>query len=538
MRELLVRAKANLNRAIRDSTATGAGPIAGERWEAYARAVRTRFESLLTPLQAIHFAQDPHGHGGFELRESSEKLADMIEAYEENLAAEFPKFAQHIVSFEESGFSDPRFLALSNDRLVSRPMYAHARLILRCLSHGYAENIVEIGGGYGAPARLWMTNAVHRPKLYVDVDLPESLFFAENYLGMHFGAESLVYLHRAEDLEELSRPGLMFVLCPVGSLELLHDLKFDLAWNSHSMSEMSEDYVDYYMRWLDRNRPDRFFSCNRLGCDLTNMRESVNFMSPLPSEQWEIVHSQVRGTGSPWIADMMMRIMPSRTDREPEIRELLRCKLTPQSYLRLVDATRAVKDGALVWEIIQKVSREYDYIPKEIVHLCRLVTRLGASPSPAFDTFRDNVEQIASRSPRGRVSPHLREAAIEEPGNAAADVLIGTLDGSHATIAGRAYDVSSDYFGAVEQISHHGDAIIAYGWAADTKRQEPVTTICGFAGDDLVAIGKPTFERHDIVKGWGEWSLTAGFRLRLPATERRLCFLALTASGRAGRLNR
>jgi hypothetical protein len=540
MREILARAKNNLNRAIENAGATNNLPSAGERWETYARAVRKHFRGLLTPLQAVHFAQNPHQHGGFELRETTEKLDDTVAERERFLTDEFPQFADQTRSFEESIFSDHKFLTFSHDRIVSGPMYEHTYLILQCLSQGRPEQIVEIGGGYGAAARLWMTNSAHKPKLYFDVDLPESLFFAENYLGLNFGGDSVLYLHTPDDLAKLSEPRLKFALCPTHCVELLRDLKFDLAWNSHSMSEMSEAYVDYYMRWLDQIRPGYFFSCNSFGYDLTKMDESVNFISPLPSDQWKMVYSRLRGNAPNWAAEMTFRSIPTSKDRVSEAKDLLSRNLTPQSFLTLLDATRGIENGDLIWKIIQKVELEFGYLPKEIVHLCRLVDRLGPSPSQEFDVFRNKVNRIANESPKGRVSAHLLKASIKEESRERAEVPIGMLqagpNGLRATIQGRSYEISADYFGAVEEVKRQGKAIIVYGWAADTEKQNPVKTVYGFAGDDLVAVGEPTFGRDDIVAGWGEWSRNAGFRLRIPITDRPLTLIGLTEAGRAGRL--
>jgi putative sugar O-methyltransferase len=540
MDEILSRAKVNLDRSIKDAAAAFDLPHPGSRWEAYAKEVRRHFETFLTPLQAVHFAQSPHRHGGFESRQTREKLEDAIEEHESLLNDSFPQFKQHFNSFAESSFSDPTTLAVGCGRLVSTPLYAHAYGIMRCLSYVTPSSIVEFGGGYGAAARLWMTNAIHQPKLYCDIDLPESLFFAENYLGMHFGADSIVYLHGEDDLG-LLRPGVKVALCPSHAAPLLRHRSFDLAWNSNSMPEMSEAYVDYYMKWLDDNRPGYFYSSNLFGYDLTKLDESVNFIAPIPSPQWRARLLEVSGVAPYFTAETMLRIEPAVREPAAVARELLDRMLTPHSYLLLLDAARGITDGSLIWEIIKKVAIEFDYLPREIVYLCRRVEQLGGSPSPAFYVFRDRVARFVNASPRGRVSPHLAAPVAAPLPNFRADVPQGALEtsshGQRAIVGGESYQLSSDYFGCVEQFARRGNVVIAYGWTADTIQSEPVTAIYGFAGNILIAKAAPDYERDDIVQGWGEWARKSGFRLKLPATQSPIAVVGVTDSGRAGRLD-
>jgi len=506
MCELIRRSKANLRKALDDTRGAKHLPGVGERWETYARAVRKRYQGLVTPLQAVHFAQDPRSHGGFESRETTEKLEDTIEGHETVLLEMFPQFAHGLNSFTESPLSDPKSLTASRGRFVSKPMYAHAHLIMRCMTYNNPESIIEFGGGYGAAARLWMINAIHTPKLYCDIDLPESLFFAENYLGLHFGPESVVYLHGEEELNLLSRPEVKFVLCPTHAAQCLSGRHFDLAWNSNSMPEMSDGYIDFYMKWLDVNRPKYFYSCNAFGYDLTRMEENVNFIAPILSQQWRAVLFEIHGDQPFLTAEMMFQIGPEWQVTEAEMRDLLAQKLTPKLYLRLIDAARSVNSGAAIWQIIQKVRAEWDYLPKEVVHLCRRIEQMGPSPSPAFDEFRDKVNDIVNANPKGLVSPHLAEDSADIGGESTAipsGILERSLGAERAIIGGQIYYISPDYFGAVEKLQRQSDAIIAYGWAADTMKQSPVKAIYRIAGKDLVGITKPVYERDNIVDASG-----------------------------------
>ena len=61
------------------------------------------------------------------------------------------------------------------------------------------DQICEIGGGFGAPARLFLTNGYRRPRSYVIADLPESLFFAECFLRATLGNDRVRYVGAAMD---------------------------------------------------------------------------------------------------------------------------------------------------------------------------------------------------------------------------------------------------------------------------------------------------------------------------------------------------
>jgi hypothetical protein len=571
MYEVLIRSKANLDRALSDASAAKL-PDAGVRWNAYSEAVRSKFNNIRTPLEAIHFAQDGLRHGGFESRDSSEKLLDLVQGQELHLQTMFPEFADKLDSFTESHLSLSETVAGWNGRLISRPLFAHAHFILRCLQqvarprkvveigsggtgwngrlirrspfaplhfilrwlqHGTRpRNVVEIGGGYGAPGRLWMTNAVHSPSIYCDVDLPESLFFAENYLGLHFGPESTLYLHRKADLEKIEAGTTKFLLCPPHAIDVLNEVDFDLALNTNSLGEMSAEYVDFYMRWLDQQRANLFYSCNYFAYDLTRMEENVNFMSPCLSDCWLPEFKAIVGEPPHLTAELIFRRQSKKAEAEGidnHITRLLDEALTKDTLFDLVDLSRLTSNDDLLWKIISKIDQQLGYLPKEVVHLSdKLVEIRGGSLKEEHIRFRERVQTIVGSSARGKVSPHLSKTSGQEPATTvpvAKKLLIEQLR------------VTEDFFGAVEQISPQENGLIAYGWAADTQHGLPASQVCCFSGNTLVALGTPVYERRDIVAGFGEGTRIAGFRLLLPMVERSdLTFFGLAESGRVGRL--
>jgi len=287
--EILERARSNLLDAVRRGSKAPL-PRLGWRWETYALLSREKAMEFRTPMEAIHFAQSPDHHGGFEARQSSARVLDLAAVEERYLAKEFPQFADLVSSFAESPLSAPPTVAAFRERLVSSPLYSHARFILRCLCYCRPERVCEIGGGYGGPARLWMTNAAHRPRQYWIVDLPESLFFADVYLRVHFGIGDVLYIASPADvgraLGSSTQGAPRFVLCPVHNLPHIAQVRFDLVTNTLSMQEMSEEYVDFYMRWLDQQPCRFFYSFNYAVQYLERIEESMNMAAPRLSRRW------------------------------------------------------------------------------------------------------------------------------------------------------------------------------------------------------------------------------------------------------------
>jgi hypothetical protein len=139
-----------------------------------------------------------------------------------------------------------------------------------------ARRILEIGGGYGNAARLWMSGKGDIDK-YVIVDLPGSLFFSEVCLRAEFGDD--VGYWEGRD------PGTKVVLLPIGRLAEYRD-QCDLVINIGSMQEMSDRWVDFYMQWLDKCGARYFYSLNYMGQPLEYLFESRTLWAPRPSGMW------------------------------------------------------------------------------------------------------------------------------------------------------------------------------------------------------------------------------------------------------------
>lgn len=260
-------------------------PAHGTRWAAYAERMRNNIRSLRTNREVLHFAQT---QVGFEHRRNIHHEGKFTALYERELKEEFPRFADAIDRFADfdDAAEDTAYLHLG--RPVSNVLFYLARIILSCLTHlpVAPRQILEIGGGYGAPARLWMKNPLHAPSRYVILDVPESLFFSEVVLRSEFGEDSVHYMRAGDEGPLPEASPVRFVLCPLPLYRRLTEWPIDLVINTGSMQEMNDTWVDFYQGFLDEVRARWFYSLNYFAQPLDRLWESGNLYSPRLSACW------------------------------------------------------------------------------------------------------------------------------------------------------------------------------------------------------------------------------------------------------------
>lgn len=260
-------------------------PSHTQRWAAYSEMIRSGISSISTCRDVLHFAQTKVG---FEHRGSIHHEGKFTALYERELKDEFPNFAESIDKFADIDDSAEDTSYIHLGRPVSNVLFYLARIILSCLTHlpKAPHSILEIGGGYGAPGRLWMNNPIHHPARYFILDVPESLFFCDVVLRSEFGEDAVHYIKAADDLHSLLGNRTKFFLCPLPLYQQLADLTFDLVINTGSLQEMGESWVDFYHGFLDQLNARWFYSLNYFGQPLDRLWESGNLYSPRLSSRW------------------------------------------------------------------------------------------------------------------------------------------------------------------------------------------------------------------------------------------------------------
>ena len=367
-------------------------PPLGRRWSGLTERLAQHIPKFETVTAAIRAAQ--RMDFGFESRRPAAYVKSLADYFEERLRMEYPAFAASLAEFSDTPLADPDTTIEHRGRLVSFPFYTQLRFVLTNLAHLHDLDLIcEIGGGTGGPARLWLANPIRPPRTYVIIDVPESLFFSEVFLAKHFGASAVYYHTAADRLSQRSLERYRAVLVPVSRLDSLADIRFDLIINTLSMQEMSEEWVDLYMRWLDRQACRFFYSLNYFAQPLDRMVEGGNTWSPRLSRNWTArllqFNSQRSGrnfaeiiaekTDAPWSGDGSWQRLSDRF-------------LTGQTYLELIDYVRATGQERLVLELLRRTLKEFPYVPQELWSLGRFLST--EAECPIYEAHRAEIDAI------------------------------------------------------------------------------------------------------------------------------------------------
>ena len=114
--------------------------------------------------------------------------------------------------------------------------------------------VVEIGGGYGGLARLFVGE--NPRSFYSIVDLPESLFFAECYLRLSLPVSAAIAYAGCD-----SCPAIRAVKLSTPYRSGFSSVTYDVAVAAASLQEMEEDAVRYWLSFVSR-WANNFYSLN------------------------------------------------------------------------------------------------------------------------------------------------------------------------------------------------------------------------------------------------------------------------------------
>lgn len=356
------------------------GIPASERWTALLDRMRDDIRSFTTAQEAIRFGQS---RLDFDHREPVEACAHLFQLHAETLRHEFPHFAHWLDALGDSAFSRPETMVQARGQLVSNVFFFHVRYVMQCLTWvPQPELVCEIGGGYGAPARLWLLNPAHRPKTYLIVDFPESLFFAEVFLKSNFDGLKVHYVADAKPLE----PGFVkehtVVLCPIHHVAALGGLTLDLVVNTGSMQEMTADWIDFWMAWLQRQDCRHFYSLNYFAQPLNYLAESGNTWAPRLTPEWTtrlaksnpaLVMQQTTRNYAEILAEKT-GTAPTRAELQARYAAVRERVLDGQALLECMDIVRHGAGEDVLWDLLQRAA-ELRTVPKEAYYLAESLTK-------------------------------------------------------------------------------------------------------------------------------------------------------------------
>lgn len=339
------------------------------RWDSYISQMASAIEGFVDADHAIFYAQS---RVGFDHRVRAAGKTSLFPIHERTLKSEFPAFTDAIETMGESAFSRRSSLRLNRGRLVSNIFFWHLRYVLQCLSRiPQPEVIAEIGGGYGGPARLWLTNPIHEPRTYILIDFPESLFFSENFLRVNFPEWPILYVTSPERIQNLS--AYRIVLCPIAYLDTLREVPLDLVINTGSMQEMTDAAVDFWMDWLDHQPCRYFYSLNLFGGEAATVGVTWNRWAPRLSARWTVRYQRY---DPPFLLQQggchFAEIVAERTPQEHRM-------LDGQLLLEFFDQIRRKPDPSQIEEVLQRCTTELPLLPKEASYLKDYLGKLKKS---------------------------------------------------------------------------------------------------------------------------------------------------------------
>lgn len=380
-------------------------PGHGKRWKAYAERTRSQIDTFTTPIEVLHFAQTKIG---FEHRGCVQHEGKFTALYERELMSSFGHLSHHLAAFADIENSAPDTTYDHNGRPISNVLFYLARVILSCLTHlplPVPKLVLEIGGGYGALARLWMRNPIERPGCYLLLDMPESLFFADVFLRNEFGDRSVFYLTSDETISVADIEKYRFILCPLSFFSSLLDVPIDLVINTGSIQEMTEEWVDFYTAWFDRQICRWFYSLNYFAQPIGALWESGNLWSPRLSPMWTARLLRwnpafVRMQSDRDYLEAIYEKCSSPTDREAawgNLQDLGRRMPCGEVFAEIMDIVRRFPDASFMYETLSFAMR-MPVSPKEALWLAERLLLQPVAEHYRFDIERWHRELTVKRS--------------------------------------------------------------------------------------------------------------------------------------------
>lgn len=383
-------ARANYLTALRREAAL---PAMGNRWGAFREKMADFISEPKTSDEFLTFAQT---QGNFDHRAAivdTDRWA--IDYSRQVLKWQSPGFDAAIDALSESKAALAGTTVDLPDRRISKILYFHASYIFSVLAlRQSTTSVCEIGGGYGAPAHLWLTTPVAGTRSYTIIDLPESLFFAELFLR----ASGL-------DVRYAERPdpnASAVFLVPLGDERLCNGVKFDLVTNTLSMAELTSDWVQFWSHWLDRTSALAFYSFNYFANPVDQIFEGRNAMAPRLSKEWTL--HWVRANPPISSIDIMSRrlaellfVRRPADSAEPWLSAIGGTALSHENYAHILHRLihRANPDD--VSRFCAHVSDSFGYLPVELVELAAAggIGDMAANLRARYETNFPKGEQFS-----------------------------------------------------------------------------------------------------------------------------------------------
>jgi putative sugar O-methyltransferase len=340
-------------------------PPFGSQWTPTYDRIANLIDRFGDSAEVIRFVQKSFA---YDHRMPVDQLGPLLALYDDLVRREFPWFSDMLDAMREHPDCIPETLAEVRGRPVSNIMFWHARYVLCCLTYiPQPKRIIDIGGGYGASARLWL--GTPNPPSYCIIDTPETLFFAEVALAKTLRG-GIEYFDGTAPRNDSS-----VVLVPLPRLHAF-PAAADLVINTASMQEMTDEWIDFYMRWLDAADARFFYSLNHVAQPVDKLRESRNLWGPRPSALWatrylslgsSLVQAQTRG------ARHFQEVIYEKGGVRRTLSEWAALRgraVDVQCYAEGLDLLRQSLTVENASQFLRTVCDRMRYRPKELLWLC------------------------------------------------------------------------------------------------------------------------------------------------------------------------
>ena len=356
------------------------GFLVNSHWAETQERIGEIIESFKSRKAAVCWGQEGK-NTWFDHRSSRTKRL-LLDSKIRILKSLFPNFhLEEYGQLNESVYSNISSIMKFGGRKYSDIFLFHLNYYLRIAHVFYSkvkpDSVVEIGGGYGALARIFK---ILVPDLtYVIVDLPGSLFFAHCFLSLNFPDAKIKYVVESS---EMDLGGFDFVLVPVQLCESIKGKEFDIAINTGSLQEMPSATVTFWMNFIQNAVSVKaFYSFNYFLLDKRKRREcsrkEANSSCLILDPWWEVKYFGV----NPEII----------RERKPNWLEVCLKRLDHR------DAEKAEERGAALFQIAKRSQRSSDewlqnlwmaiwHEPRK-EYLTEMLAGLSES-SPQSDEFR------------------------------------------------------------------------------------------------------------------------------------------------------